>query len=100
MVVGVCYLDLVLPEGSSLKGKRRVIKGLLARVRSRFNVSIAEVGGNDLWQRAQLGICLVGNDRRLIDSLLEKVIEFIEGLGTIEVISSQLELLHFNYDEG
>ena len=99
MVVGVCHLDLVLPEGSSLKGKRQVIKSLVTRVRDKFNVSIAEVGGQDLWQRSRVGICVVGTDKRFINSSLDKVINFIEGLGLLEVVNAEMEFLHFNYDE-
>ena len=99
MVVGVCHLDLVLPEGSSLKGKRHIIKSLVTRVRNKFNVSISEVGGHDLWQRAQVGICLVGADKRFINSSLDKVIDYIEELGLLEIVSSKMEFVHFNYDE-
>jgi uncharacterized protein YlxP (DUF503 family) len=99
MVVGVCHLDLLLPEGSSLKEKRQVIKSLIARVRARFNCSIAEVGAHDLWQRACVGICLVGADKPFINSSLDKVIDYIERLGLLEVIGSEMEFVHFNYDE-
>lgn len=99
MVVGVCHLDVVLPQGSSLKGKRQIIKSLIARVKSKFNVSISEVGAHDLWQRARVGICVVGVDKRFINSSLDKVINFIEGLGLLEVVNSEIEFLHFNYDE-
>ena len=98
MVVGVCHLDLVLPEGSSLKGKRQVIKSLVTRVRDKFNVSISEVGGHDLWQRARVGICLIGTDKRFVNSSLDKVLDYIEGLGLLEVVSSDVEFLHFNND--
>jgi uncharacterized protein YlxP (DUF503 family) len=100
MVVGVCHLDLVLPEGSSLKAKRSVIKSLIARVKARFNVSISEVGAHDLWQRARVGICLVGSDQPFINSSLDKVIDYIERLGLLEVVGSKMEFVHFNYDEG
>ena len=99
MVVGVCHLDLVLPQGSSLKEKRQVIKSLITRIRDKFNVSISEVGGHELWQRAQVGICLVGTDKRFINSSLDKVIDYIEGLGLLEIVSSKMEFIHFNYDE-
>ena len=99
MVVGVCHLDLVLPQGSSLKEKRRVIKSLITRIRDKFNVSIAEVGGQDLWQRAHVGISLVGADKRFINASLDKVIDYIEELGMLEVVSVKMEFLHFNYDE-
>ena len=99
MVVGVCHLDHVLPQGSSLKGKRQIIKSLIARVKSKFNVSISEVGAHDLWQRARMGICLVGTDQRFINSSLDKVIDYIEGLGVLEVVNAKMEFLHFNYDD-
>ncbi len=99
MVVGVCHLDLLLPEGSSLKAKRSVIKSLIARVKARFNCSIAEVGAHDLWQRARVGICLVGSDQPFINSSLDKVIDYIERLGLLEVVGSETEFVHFNYDE-
>ena len=93
MVVGICQLDLRLPENHSLKGKRHVLRKLTDRVRHRFNVAISEVGDNDLWQRAQIGICVVSNDRRHINSSLDKVIDFIEGMRLVEVIRSELEIL-------
>ena len=99
MVVGICHLDLILPQGSSLKGKRKIIKSLIARVRSKFNVSISEVGGQNLWQRAYMGICLVGTNKRFINSSLDKVIDYIEELDLLEVVSVKMEFLHFNYDE-
>jgi uncharacterized protein YlxP (DUF503 family) len=99
MVVGVCHLDLLLPEGSSLKAKRSVIKSLIARVRAKFNCSISEVGAHDLWQRACVGICLVGSDQPFINSSLDKVIDYIERLGLLEVVGSETEFVHFNYDE-
>jgi uncharacterized protein YlxP (DUF503 family) len=99
MVVGVCHLDLLLPEGSSLKAKRSVIKSLIARVRAKFNCSISEVGAHELWQRARVGICLVGTDQPFINSSLDKVIDYIERLGLVEVVGSETEFVHFNYDE-
>ncbi|MBW2038657.1 MAG: DUF503 domain-containing protein [Deltaproteobacteria bacterium] len=99
MVVGVCHLDLILPEGSCLKRKRQITRSLMARVKDKFNVSISEVGGQDLWQRTQVGICLVGNDKRFINSSLDKVIDYIERMEVVEVVRSEMEFLDFNYDE-
>ncbi len=96
MVVGVCHLDLQVQGVGSLKGKRQVMKSLMGRVRSRFNVSISEVGSHDSWGRAQVGICLVGNDREFIDAALNKVISFIEGTDLVEVLRTEVELLNFN----
>jgi uncharacterized protein YlxP (DUF503 family) len=93
MVIGICQLDLRIPENHSLKGKRHVLRKLIDRVRSRFNVAISEVGDNDLWQRAQIGICMVSNDRRFINSGLDKVIDFIEKMHLVEMVHSEIEIL-------
>jgi len=93
MVIGICQLDLRIPENHSLKGKRHVIRKVIDRVRHRFNVAISEVGDNDLWQRAQIGFCTVGNDRRHINSSLDKVIDFIEKSHLVEMVHTEMEIL-------
>ena len=93
MVVGICQFDFRIPENHSLKGKRHVIRKLTDRVRHQFNVAISEVGDNDLWQRAQIGICTVGNDRRHINSSLDKVIDFIEKMNLVEMVHTEIEII-------
>jgi uncharacterized protein YlxP (DUF503 family) len=93
MVIGVCQLDFRIPENQSLKGKRHVIRKMIDRVRHRFNVAISEVGDNDLWQRSQIGICTVGNDRRHINSSLDKVIDFIEKMNLVEMVRTEMEII-------
>ncbi len=95
MVIGVCHLDLLIRENNSLKGKRRILKKIIERVKNKFNVSIAEVGSHDLWQRSQVGFCVVGNDKRFINSSLDKIIRFIEDLNSAEIVKSKIELLNF-----
>ncbi len=95
MVVGVCHLDLLITESSSLKGKRRILKRIIGRVKNNFNASIAEVGNHDLWQSAQIGFCMAGNDKRFINSSLDKVVRFIEELNIAEIVNSEIELLNF-----
>jgi uncharacterized protein YlxP (DUF503 family) len=95
MIVGICHLDVIIPENHSLKGKRQVIKKIIDRVRNRFNISIAEVGDNELWQRSQLGISLVGNDRRFVNSYLDRVVNFIEAMNIVDIAHSELEILNF-----
>jgi hypothetical protein len=94
MVVGICQFDFRIPENHSLKGKRHVIRKLTDRIRHRFNVAISEVGDNDLWQRAQIGICTVGNDRRHINSSLDKVIDFIEEMNLVEMVHTEIEIIN------
>lgn len=95
MVVGVCHIGLIIHGNHSLKGKRRVLKKVVDKVKNRFNVSIAEVGSNDLWQRAEIGLTAVGNDRAFINSLLDKVVDFIEGLHVAEVIDHHIEVINY-----
>jgi uncharacterized protein YlxP (DUF503 family) len=95
MIVGICHLDVIIPENHSLKGKRQVVKKIIDRVRNRFNISIAEVGDNELWQRSQLGISLVGNDRRFVNSYLDRVVNFIEAMNIVDIAHSELEILNF-----
>lgn len=94
MVVGIGTVVLRIHGNTSLKGKRRVLKGIIARVRNTFNCSVAEVGANDSYQRAEIGFALVGNDRRHINSKLDKVVNFIETMQTAEVIDSRMEIIN------
>ncbi len=79
MVIGACTIYLDLPGVDSLKGKRRVLKSLMARVRNEFNVSIAEVGDQDRWQAAELGVAAVSNDPAYTHGLLTRVVQWVEG---------------------
>jgi uncharacterized protein len=78
MIVGVCTIQLALPENGSLKGKRSILKSLMARIRQEFNVSIAEVDDNDLWQSAVLGVVCVSNDSEYAHGLLSKVVNWLD----------------------
>jgi len=78
LTIGVCRVDLRLPENHSLKGKRQVLKSLIARIHNRFNVAAAEVGDHhDSWQLASIGVACVSNDDRHADEVLASVIAFI-----------------------
>ena len=78
MNVGVCKVRLRIPENQSLKGKRRVIKSLCQKVRNRYDVSIAEVGDNDSWQIATLGVACVSGSVRHADEVIDNVVAYIE----------------------
>ena len=78
MHIGYCQLMLHLPDTQSLKGKRQVARSLTAKIRSQFNVAVAEVADNDLWQRLTLGVCCVSNDNRHANEILSKVVSFVE----------------------
>lgn len=78
MVVGLGHLRIDMPGMQSLKDKRRVIKSITQRVQNRFNVSVAEVASQDLWQVADLGLACVSNSPRHADEILQTVIRFVE----------------------
>jgi uncharacterized protein YlxP (DUF503 family) len=95
VTVGVLRLILYLPENHSLKGKRSVLRTIKARVRNKFNVSIAEAGDHDLWQRGLLGIAQVGTDEPFVDGALREVVRFIDDMQIAELGAEQLEFLHY-----
>jgi uncharacterized protein len=95
MVVGVLRLTLYLPENHSLKGKRQVLRAIKDRVRNKFNVSIAESDGHEMWQRAELGICQIGSDRGFVDSALREVVKFIDSLALAPLGEEELEILNY-----
>ena len=94
MHVGVCKVTLRLPENQSLKGKRRVVNSLCSRIRNRFNVSIAEVDENQVWQLATLGITCVSNSSRHTDEMLQSVMAYIESSREdLEVVACERETI-------
>ncbi len=94
MVIGTCTLELHLPGNGSLKDKRRIIQSIIRRVQTSFNVSIAEVGAQDLWQRAELGIACVSTSSETAHRLLSSVVEWImQHYPQVEVIDYRIELL-------
>jgi uncharacterized protein len=97
MFVGVLRLTLHLPEPGSLKSKRHLIRSAIDRVRARYNVSIAEVAENDLWQRSVLGVTAVGNDQAFVNEVLDKVADFVGSMhgGQILVTARDLELVPY-----
>ena len=94
MVVGIGTIVLRIPGNHSLKGKRKVVKGVIARLQNTFNVSAAEVGANDNHQRAEIGMAFVGNDRRRINSKMDKALNFVEAMDLAEVIDSEMEIIN------
>jgi uncharacterized protein YlxP (DUF503 family) len=94
MIVGIIRLRVRLPGNHSLKGKRRVVKSLIGQVRSRFNVAVAEIALNDVWQRAEIGISTIGNSQPIINSVLDKILEFIERTCLVEVIDTDIEIIN------
>ncbi len=93
MVVGVCTIDLHLPGIGSLKGKRQILLSLKERIKNTYNVSIAEVDANDLWQRAVLGVACVANDGRHVNQVLDSVLNAVRANPSVELVQHHTELL-------
>jgi uncharacterized protein YlxP (DUF503 family) len=94
MIVGIIRLRVRLPGNHSLKGKRGVVKSLIGQVRSRFNVAVSEIALNDVWQRAEIGISTIGNSQPIINSVLDKILEFIERTCLVEIIDTDIEIIN------
>jgi uncharacterized protein len=94
VTIGIARITLFIDKSHSLKEKRMVVRRIKDLVRDKFNASIAEVAENDLWQRAVLGVALVGNERRFVESALDEVIGFVRGKA--EVTDVERELQTFN----
>jgi uncharacterized protein YlxP (DUF503 family) len=91
--VGSLSLELFLPECCSLKSKRRIVKSILDKIQHRYNVSVAEVDHQDLWQRAVLGFACAGSNRKVVEKTLSVIINFVEEMGSGEIIDIQMEIL-------
>jgi len=92
MNVGVCRIELRLPENQSLKGKRRVVKSIITRLQNKYKVSVAEVDSQDLWQLATLGIACISNHRRHANETLSSVVKFVaQNYPDLELLSSEIE---------
>ena len=94
MVVGTLKLSLYIHNNQSLKEKRKTVKSIVAKVQKRFNVSISEVGSNDKWQMAELGISTVGNDRRFVNSALDNILSYIDSIYLGDIIDSNIEMFN------
>ena len=93
MIVGLYTIELFLPGSQSLKDKRQVLLSLKVRLREKFNLSVAEVDGQDLWQKAVLGLACVANEGRYVNQVLDQALNVIRAVPTVEVVQSRIELL-------
>jgi uncharacterized protein len=93
MVVGLLQLDLMIRGACSLKDKRRAVKSYKDRIRARFNVSIAEVGDNEIYRRADIAVACVSNDAVFVQSVLQKVVNQVPYVRDLELIDYDIEIL-------
>ncbi len=93
LYVGIGSFTLLLYEGASLKEKRMVVKSLIQKISSRYNVSIAEVGEQDKWQRSEIGFSCVSNEKGHIEKMMQEIIRFAESDGRGEIMDIQTEIV-------
>ncbi|MCG6909670.1 MAG: DUF503 domain-containing protein [Deltaproteobacteria bacterium] len=93
MVIGIGVIKFRIHDCRSLKVKRSVVRAIIGRIRNRFNASVAEVGANDIYDRAEVGFALVGTDRRHINAKADKLLNMIDDLGLAEFVDSELEII-------
>jgi len=93
MIVGVAVVELRIHESQSLKEKRGVVRKIAGRLQSRFNASVAEVGGQETWQRAVIGLAVAGSDETVVRRTLAKAVEFVDELHLAEILGSEIELM-------
>jgi uncharacterized protein YlxP (DUF503 family) len=92
--IGWIEFDILLGDVHSLKGKRSVVRPLLAELRRRFDVSVAEVGDHDQYRRTKIGVGLVAADRAHLVEVLDAVDRFVAGRPEIELLSARQRELH------
>ena len=93
MIIGACSLKLNIFESNSLKDKRHIIKSIIGKLQSRFNISIAEVDLNDSWQSAVIGFACVTNDTQYANQVISNVIKFIDNDSRVEIVDANIEML-------
>lgn len=94
MVVGIGIITFRLHDCRSLKGKRKIIKSIIGQMRNKFNASVAEIGANDSYQKSEIGFSLVGNNRKLLNSKIDKIFNMVEDLGLAEIVDTEMELFN------
>lgn len=94
-MVGLGVIDLMIHNSSSLKAKRQVVKSVLGKVRSKFDISIAEVANQDKWQKATLAYAVVTNDGGHAHTMLETVCNYVESLYLAEIVDFNIEIAHY-----
>lgn len=93
MVVGLYTVELFIAESRSLKDKRQVLHSIKDRLRRKFNLSVAEVDAQDLWQRSVLAMACVANEAGHVGQVLEQALNVIKSVPAVEVVRTQLDML-------
>ena len=93
MFIGCLQVELIIPDSTSLKEKRMVLKSIKQRLQNKFNISVAEIDHQDLWQRATLGIAMVSNQNNHVRQAMDRILNFIDDQDKTQVIDHQIEII-------
>jgi len=93
MVVGLLTLEIEIPESNSLKAKRAVLNKLKTRVRNAFNVSIAEVDDNEVWNYATLGVAALSNQQAYVNQVLDKIVDHVESMRECVLVDHGMDFM-------
>jgi uncharacterized protein len=94
MVIGFCSIKFYLNGNHSLKGKRRVVRVIKDRLKNDFNVSVAEMSDQNVWQSLHIGISAVGSDHPYMDGLMSKILDALDRMNLAEIVDCKTELLN------
>ncbi len=94
MFIGALKFEVIIPGSLSLKDKRKVIQSLQDKIKSKFNVSIAEIDYQDKWQRAIIGLCLVNSCQREIEEICEKIRKIFFENGDVFIVDESKEIIY------
>jgi len=93
VTIGLLHMELFIPGSRSLKDKRRVVKSLKEQIHNRYNCSVAEIGEKDLWARASLAACVIGDDVRFVNTQLNEIARFAAQKNGAELLDYRIEML-------
>ena len=91
MIIGTLRITLHFPESHSLKEKRKILLSVKERIKNKFNVSVAEIEDNDLWQKSIIGVAVISNDQAHANAVLSKVSDMVNGRPDLIVTDIEME---------
>jgi len=95
MIVGVMQFEIYMHSSRSLKDKRRIIRSLTEKIKSKFqNLSISEIGSHNLWKKSEIAVAIVSNDAQFVNSNLDHVLNYLKNNGSFEIVTSNIEVLN------
>ena len=92
-MVGKLELEVFLPSSSSLKAKRAVLNRIKSRVRSTFNAAVAELDHQELWQRASLGVAVIGSEYGILKDTLNKIFRAVDAEADIDIVDHSIDIM-------